>query len=647
MQPVQDLTVEDRVSRTQYQYTLEDADRGRARRRGRRGCVDAAARAARAARRRAAISRTSGLQAALDDRSRHRRRASASRRRRSTTRSTTPSASARSRRSSRSSTSTAWSSRSTPEFQQDPEALEQHLRAARPPARQVPLSAFTRVEPSDGAARDQPPGPVPGGHALVQPRARRLARRRGRAPSTRPSARSGCRASVRGELPGHRAGVPGLARQRAAADPRRAGHRLHRARRALRELHPPAHDPLDAAVGRRRRAPRAAALPAPSSSVIALIGIILLIGIVKKNAIMMIDFALEAERERGQVARRGDLPGLPAALPADHDDHDGGAARRRCRWRSARASGAELRRPLGITIVGGLICQPAPHALHHAGHLPRLRPARRGGCGAARAGAGGAEPSAGAADEHLRAVHPPAGRHDAADASALALAGVLALPAAAGRAAAAGRVPDDLRSRRSLPGASPETMASSVATPLERQFGRIAGVTEMTSTSSLGSTSDHAAVRPRPRHRRAPRATCRRRSTPRAASCRPNLPNNPDLPQGQPGRRADHDPGADLGHARPRARCTTPRRPILQQKLSQVEGVGQVIVGGGALPAVRVRARIRRRSTSYGIGARGRAHRARPRPTPTGPRAQLADGDQRLADRRQRPAASTPTSTGR
>src|SRR5437588_12812482 len=40
-----------------------------------------------------------------------------------------------------------------------------------------------------------------------------------------------------------------------------------------------------------------------------------------------------------------------------------------------------------------------------------------------------------------------------------------------------------------LPGASPETMASSVATPLERQFGRIAGVTEMTSTSSLGSTN--------------------------------------------------------------------------------------------------------------------------------------------------------------
>src|SRR5579863_16846 len=41
----------------------------------------------------------------------------------------------------------------------------------------------------------------------------------------------------------------------------------------------------------------------------------------------------------------------------------------------------------------------------------------------------------------------------------------------------------------SLPGASPETMASSVATPLERQFGHIASVTEMTSSSSLGSSS--------------------------------------------------------------------------------------------------------------------------------------------------------------
>ena len=88
---------------------------------------------------------------------------------------------------------------------------------------------------------------------------------------------------------------------------------------------------------------------------IALIGIILLIGIVKKNAIMMIDFALEAERDAGQVAGGGDLPGLPAALPPDHHDHHGRPARRPAPGARAPAPASELRRPLGIAIVGGLI----------------------------------------------------------------------------------------------------------------------------------------------------------------------------------------------------------------------------------------------------------------------------------------------------
>jgi multidrug efflux pump len=89
-------------------------------------------------------------------------------------------------------------------------------------------------------------------------------------------------------------------------------------------------------------------------SVIGLIGIILLMGIVKKNAIMMIDFALEAEREQGKTPRESIhqacllrfrpimmttvaalLGGLPLALGS--------------------GTGAELRRPLGITIVGGLL----------------------------------------------------------------------------------------------------------------------------------------------------------------------------------------------------------------------------------------------------------------------------------------------------
>ena len=71
-------------------------------------------------------------------------------------------------------------------------------------------------------------------------------------------------------------------------------------------------------------------------SIIALIGVILLIGIVKKNAIMMIDFALEAERA-GADAARGDLRGLPAALPPDHDDDAAPPCSAPCRWRSAPA----------------------------------------------------------------------------------------------------------------------------------------------------------------------------------------------------------------------------------------------------------------------------------------------------------------------
>ena len=75
-----------------------------------------------------------------------------------------------------------------------------------------------------------------------------------------------------------------------------------------------------------------------SLDIIAIIGIVLLIGIVKKNAIMMIDFALQAEREEGMSPARGDLRGLPAALPADPDDDAGGPVRGGAADRSAPAS---------------------------------------------------------------------------------------------------------------------------------------------------------------------------------------------------------------------------------------------------------------------------------------------------------------------
>ncbi len=80
-------------------------------------------------------------------------------------------------------------------------------------------------------------------------------------------------------------------------------------------------------------------------SIVALIGIILLMGIVKKNAIMMIDFATAAEREEGLIALRRHRARLPAALPPHHDDDARGAVRRhpaglraRHRRRTARAA---------------------------------------------------------------------------------------------------------------------------------------------------------------------------------------------------------------------------------------------------------------------------------------------------------------------
>src|SRR5947208_5190379 len=138
----------------------------------------------------------------------------------------------------------------------------------------------------------------------------------------------------------------------------------------------------------------------------------------------------------------------------------------------------------------------------------------------------------------------------------------------------------------SLPGASPEIMASSVATPLERQFGRIAGVTEMTSSSNLGSSNivlqfdlsrdiDAAA-------RDVQAAINAARSQLPA-----NLPNNPTYRKVNP---ADA-PVLILSLTSDiydRGRVYDAASSILQQKLAQIEGVGQVTVGGGALPAVRV-----------------------------------------------------------
>ncbi len=150
-----------------------------------------------------------------------------------------------------------------------------------------------------------------------------------------------------------------------------------------------------------------------------------------------------------------------------------------------------------------------------------------------------------------------------------------------------------------LPGASPETMASSVATPLERQFGRIAAVTEMTSSSALGSTNitlqfdldrdiDSAA-----RDVQAAINAAR-------GNLPSNLPNNPSYRKVNP---ADSPIFmlALTSAVLTRGQMYDSASTIMAQKLAQVTGVGQVIVGGSSLPSVRVELNPTELN-KYGIG---------------------------------------------
>ncbi|HEY2865259.1 MAG TPA: multidrug efflux RND transporter permease subunit [Casimicrobiaceae bacterium] len=151
----------------------------------------------------------------------------------------------------------------------------------------------------------------------------------------------------------------------------------------------------------------------------------------------------------------------------------------------------------------------------------------------------------------------------------------------------------------SLPGASPETMAATVATPLERSLGRIAGVTEMTSSSALGSTRvtlqfelsrdiDGAA-----------------RDVQAALNAARSL-----LPTGLPGNptyRKVNPADAPImilaltSDTMTQGQMYDAGSTIIAQKLSQLSGVGDVQVGGSSLPAVRVELDPQK-LTKYGIG---------------------------------------------
>jgi multidrug efflux pump len=138
----------------------------------------------------------------------------------------------------------------------------------------------------------------------------------------------------------------------------------------------------------------------------------------------------------------------------------------------------------------------------------------------------------------------------------------------------------------SLPGASPETMAATVATPLERSLGKISGVTEMTSSSSLGSTRVTLQF-DLSRHIDGAARDVQAAINAARVLLPTSLPSNPTYRKVNPAD-APIMILALTSDTLTRGQMYDAAATILAQKLSQVEGVGAVNVSGGALPAVRV-----------------------------------------------------------
>ncbi len=265
-----------------------------------------------------------------------------------------------------------------PEFQRGLGGARTTSTSRRPspgqPPQQVPLVVDRARHRAADAARDQPSRPVPGGDDLVQPRARRVARRRGQGDRGARSASSACRPSVQIDFQGAALAF------RASLDNElwlilAAIVTMYIVLGVLYEsyIHPITilSTLPSAGVG----ALLALMLSGNDLSIIAIIGIILLIGIVKKNAIMMIDFALDAERNEGMAPRdaifqacllrfRPIMMTTMAALL--------GALPLMLGW----GVGSELRHPLGHHDGRRPALLAGADAVHDAGHLPRLRPLR-------------------------------------------------------------------------------------------------------------------------------------------------------------------------------------------------------------------------------------------------------------------------------
>jgi multidrug efflux pump len=172
-----------------------------------------------------------------------------------------------------------------------------------------------------------------------------------------------------------------------------------------------------------------------------------------------------------------------------------------------------------------------------------------------------------------------------------------------------------------LPGANPVTMASSVATPLERQFGRIAGVTEMTSSSQLGSSNVTLQF---DLNRNIDAAARDVQAAINAARGQlpANLPTNPTYRKVNP----SDSPIMILALTSTTAELRDiydAADSIIGQKLSQVPGIGQANVGGGAKPSVRIQLNTTQLN-KYGIGS-DTVRTVLGQANAIGPKGQLAD----------------------
>jgi multidrug efflux pump len=191
-----------------------------------------------------------------------------------------------------------------------------------------------------------------------------------------------------------------------------------------------------------------------------------------------------------------------------------------------------------------------------------------------------------------------------------------------------------------LPGASPETMASSVATPLERQFSHIAAVTEMTSSSSLNSTNITLQF-DLDRNIDAAARDVQAAINAARGYLPTNLPSNPTYrkwnPTDSPIFRL-----ALTSDVKTQGQMYDVAYSIMAQKLLQVPGVGQVTVGGSALPGVRIELNPEQLD-KYGIGLE-QVRAALAAQNANTPKGQLADG-QRVYDVARTISCSPPRNT--